>query len=173
MPLTITRANPGDEELVADLGIRTYLDHYADLWTPAGLHAYLQRNFEVAQLRREIEEGHAVEYFIARDSQTPLGFAKLRANRPLPPVHERSGVELEKIYFLRDTTGHGRGAQLMHHLFDHVLARNDALIWLDVLKSNTRGIAFYERLGFARHAEIPFRSDTRDVGMWVMTRDLP
>jgi hypothetical protein len=39
-----------------------------------------------------------------------------------------------------------------------------------VPRSGAGAIRLYERHGFVRRIEIPWATDVRDVGMWVMTR---
>jgi ribosomal protein S18 acetylase RimI-like enzyme len=61
---------------------------------------------------------------------------------------------------------------MLDAVIDRARQRGDRLIWLDVLKSNTGARAFYERHGFEAVGEIPFATDLREIGMWVMARAL-
>ena len=51
-------------------------------------------------------------------------------------------------------------------------AAGEPLVWLDVIKPNEAGVRFYERYGFARVGELPWATDLREVGKWVMVRRL-
>jgi ribosomal protein S18 acetylase RimI-like enzyme len=152
--------------------VRTYLDHYADIWSSEGLSAYLERNFNASRLRRELEPDSGIEYFVLHDGERDAGFAKVAAAREAPGGVGVIGTEIEKIYFLREATGRGHGATLMRHLLAYAAERGERLAWLDVLKTNQGGQRFYERLGFERRGEIPFRTDLFEIGMWIMTRAL-
>jgi ribosomal protein S18 acetylase RimI-like enzyme len=61
---------------------------------------------------------------------------------------------------------------MLEQIIDRARQRGDKLIWLDVLKSNAGARAFYERHGFEVAGEIPFATDLREIGMWVMAREL-
>jgi hypothetical protein len=100
----------------------------------------------------------------------PAGFAKLRLDRPVPGDATGTGVELQKIYVRRASVGSGLGAQLLAAAIDVARAAGEALIWLDVLKTNPGARRFYERHGFLVTGELPFASDLDEQGMWVMTR---
>lgn len=167
--IAISDATPADVELLAELGVRTYLDHHRDLWHPAGLEAYLAVQFDRDKLARDLS-GDAVRYFIARDGERAIGFAKLKRDRELPSGDGARGLELEKIYFLRDAAGRGHGGELLGRIFSVALALEQPFVWLDVVKPNAGAIRFYERHGFVRHCEIPFATDKLDVGLWVMRR---
>jgi len=168
----IRKAVPGDEQVLAGLGVRTYLDHYADIWSPEGLNAYLERNFNLTRLREELAENSGIEYFVLHDGERDAGFAKVAAARAAPGGVGVTGTEVEKIYFLRRATGRGHGETLMRHVLAHAQASGVRVAWLDVLKTNDAGQRFYERLGFERRGEIPFRTDLFEIGMWIMTRSL-
>ena len=170
---TIRPVQPEDAEFLAQLGRQSYLDHYADLWHQPGLDAFLRRSFELSKLRRELRHEPNIRYFfVLSDSGQPVGFAKLKLHQWLPGLRSRNAVLLQKIYFLREAAGQGLGQQLMEYVFDYARQTGKELMWLDVLKSNTGGQRFYERLGFEKYREIPFQTDKMDVGMWVMKKEL-
>jgi ribosomal protein S18 acetylase RimI-like enzyme len=79
---------------------------------------------------------------------------------------------LQKIYFRKSATGKGYGAAMLEHVFDMVRHRSNRRIWLDVLKINVGAQRFYEKSGFARLGEMPFKTDRAEVGMVVMAREL-
>lgn len=167
----IRAATVDDVERLADVGVRSYEDHFAALWTPAGLAAFLTQHFARPKLLRELGGGAGVRYALVLDGDATVGFAKMNEDRPIPPAFGARGLELEKIYFTRAATGHGFGGALMSHVFATAAEIGAATVWLDVLKSNLGGIRFYERHGFMRAGELPFTTDRGEpIGMWVMTR---
>jgi ribosomal protein S18 acetylase RimI-like enzyme len=174
--MTLIRdATLADVALLGQLGRRTYLDHYRELWLPAGLEAYLAAHFAPDKLARELADD-SVRYLLVVDENEAIGFAKLNRDRPLPsPPSSQAdarGLELQKIYFLHQAAGRGHGSRLMAHIFAVGRALGQPLVWLDVLKTNHDGLRFYERHGFVRHGELAFATDKLDVGMWLMHRAL-
>jgi len=45
-------------------------------------------------------------------------------------------------------------------------------VWLDVLENNTGGQQLYQRMGFAKVAQNIFPTDSKDLSMWIMKKDL-
>ena len=165
----IRPATRDDAMLVATLGMAAYCDHYAALWTPAGLARYLDAEFAPARIAADLA-GDDVRWLLAFEERgCAIGFAKTRARSPLPVADER-GLELQKIYFRGDAVGRGHGARLLAAVVDGARADGEPLVWLDVLRSNERGVRFYERHGFVRRGQVPFATDRGEIGMWVMSR---
>jgi ribosomal protein S18 acetylase RimI-like enzyme len=169
--LKVRRAELRDLESVAAIGVRTYLDHYRDLWSPPQLERFLDASFGRAALERDFADP-GVSYLLAHDARTLVGFAKTIDGRPLPNTAQLHGLELQKIYFRREATSRGHGAVLLEHVIGHALARRQPLVWLDVLKSNAAAKRFYEQHGFETIGSDLLRMAERELPMWVMRRVL-
>jgi GNAT superfamily N-acetyltransferase len=170
--LMIRAATSADRDRLSRLGEATYRSHFTAIWSPARLEAYIAAEYGPAALERSLGGADGSLWLIAALADEPIGFAKLNWNRALPIPPDRSGTELQKIYLLDEKTGKGHGGAMLEQIIDRARQRGDKLIWLDVLKSNAGARAFYERHGFAVAGEIPFATDLREIGMWVMARDL-
>lgn len=170
--LILREAAAADIPLLERLGAATYRSHFATIWSPARMEAYIAAEYGAEGLARSLARPDLSVWLIAELDREPIGFAKLNWDRPPPVAPTRSGTELQKIYFLAERTGQGHGAAALAALVDRVKARGDRLFWLDVLKSNAGARAFYERQGFNVVGEIPFATDLEEIGMWVMARDL-
>jgi len=166
----IRYAQPGDEEQIIELGTSTYEAHFGELWTPEGLAAYLAGQFPLAQIRRELEECDAVRYVVAERDGDLIGFAKIVRDRPVTGLEGERGLWLQKLYLLPKVTRQGIGSILIDAVTGIAGALDEPRMWLDVMRSNTGAIRLYERHGFVRRIEIPWATDLRDIGMWVMTR---
>jgi ribosomal protein S18 acetylase RimI-like enzyme len=167
----VRRAGPADLDLVIDIGVRSYRDHYASLWSANGLERYLGEQFDRDRVARELA-GESVRYLVAFVAAQPVGFAKVIVDRAPLAKNGTAGLELQKIYFLGEQVSRGQGALLLRHVLALADELKQPLVWLDVLKSNERAIAFYERHGFVRVGESPFSTDVRDIGFWIMQRSL-
>ena len=164
----IVRAEPADLDIVLELGASTYREHFAAIWSPDGLARYLAGEFDRAAVADEL--GSITTTYLLGLAPAPTGFAKLRLDRAVPGDATGTGVELQKIYVRRAAIGSGLGVQLLAAAIDVARAAGEALIWLDVLKTNPGARRFYERYGFRVTGELPFASDLDEQGMWVMTR---
>ncbi|MFC9788409.1 GNAT family N-acetyltransferase [Rhodococcus sp. NPDC127528] len=168
MTVTIAMAGPGDAAALAVLGEQSYRSHFGALWTPAGLDAYVAVEYGGDRILREIA-GESTGYLLARVDGELAGFAKVTVDREVP-LSDRSGLELEKVYLLPEFTGAGHGSALIGAVLDFADEHGQALVWLDVLKENEGGRRVYERHGFTVAGELPFATDVREIGFWVMTR---
>ncbi|HZP66598.1 MAG TPA: GNAT family N-acetyltransferase [Rudaea sp.] len=149
MSMQIARAS--DARRVREIGVRSYRDHFAALWSAGELDAWLDEEFAVASVAADIEYERAT-YVLWHEHPEDVGYAKLRWSRPAPVGGER-GAELQKIYFLAGSTRHGRGTRLIEACLGLARDRGEPQVWLEVLDDNVRAQALYERTGFARVGE--------------------
>jgi len=170
--LTTRQASAADIPVLERLGEATYRSHFTAIWSPARLEAYIAAEYGAAALAESLARPALAVWLIAEADRVPIGFAKLNWNRALPIPPDRAGTELQKIYLVAEKTGQGHGGAMLEQILDRARQRDDRRIWLDALKSNAGARAFYERHGFAVAGEIPFATDLREIGMWVMARDL-
>ena len=164
----IRSATPADAALVADLGRRTYLEHFEHLWAPAELYEWLDGQFGAAVLAADLATGDA-RYDLLFADDVPMGYAKTRPDRAVTAMQDLRGLELQKIYFLRAATGRGFGSLLLAHILERADASGEPLVWLDVLQSNEGGRRLYERFGFEVVAEKRGLAGN-DLAFFVMVR---
>lgn len=171
-PLHVRDANPDDLETLQDIGCTTYREHFSEIWTAAGMQRFLAADFSSETLTSSLTATEQHLWLLAEDSAgNAMGFAKLNWNSPMP-LGNKAGGELQKIYLLKSATGKGYGEQLLRVICERALARQQHLLWLDVLQSNRAAQDFYARFGFRSCGEIPFSTDLLDIGMQVMAYDL-
>lgn len=166
--ITIRKATTADIDTLREVGCQTYREHFSTLWSPAGMHGFLEQDFSSSALRQSLDFPGRHAWFIAFDQQgNAVGYAKVNWAVPAPLTAE-VGAELQKIYLLKSAAGLGYGKQLLWFVRDEVARRGEQLLWLDVLKTNANAQGFYEAFGFRRMGEIPFSTDLVDIGMVVM-----
>jgi ribosomal protein S18 acetylase RimI-like enzyme len=170
--LAIRDAAPGDLDRLAALGTATYREHFAALWTEAGLESFLERDFSTRALSTTLERRDAHLWLLACDADgVEVGFAKLNWARPVPGSAE-PGAELQKIYLRKSAAGQGYGSVLVEHAIRRARERGEPRLWLEVLKSNQAAQDFYSRSGFAIVGEQPYHTDKYHIGLLVMVRSL-
>lgn len=166
--LRIHQATRTDIDALREVGCRTYQEHFAQIWSPAGLQAFLDRDFSPAALGQSLESSDSQLWLLASDeSSQVVGLAKINWSAPAP-ITAKMGAELRKIYFLKSAAGHGYGRQLVQFICDQAVQRGHNFLWLTVLKSNPDARRFYEACGFESVGEIPFKTDLAEIGMDVM-----
>ena len=166
--LSIREATKADLDALRDVGCETYRQHFAQIWSPAGLQAFLDRDFAPSVLQSSLESSDRHLWLIASDEDSRVvGFSKVNWSTPAPITGEM-GAELQKIYFLKSAAGLGYGKQMLQFISDRAVQHGEHLMWLDVLKSNTNAQRFYEAVGFRTLGEIPFSTDLTEIGMVAM-----
>lgn len=169
--MRIVEVTADEIKTLESIGRTTYLDHYSEIWTPRGIEDYLHRQFDRDKLKNDLRDAN-IRYFIAQVEEKPVGFLKIKSDRKIPKAMAESGLELEKIYLLKEFAGRGLGSALMDFIVVKARELNEKLVWLDVLKSNVRGIKFYRENGFEIVDELEFATDKTEIGMWVMKKTL-
>ncbi len=134
-----------------EIGINSYVPHYAQMWKPGGLEWYLNRCFGDEFLRNELVDAN-VEYYIISSEQENIGILKLVLQRPIPDSDLKNALYLEKIYFIKEWTGKGVGHQLMNFAFDRAKELNCDCVWLVAMDTAEKPIAAYQRAGFTIHS---------------------
>jgi ribosomal protein S18 acetylase RimI-like enzyme len=168
---TIRQALPADLATVREIGIASYVAHFAELWqNQQELQAFLTKDFAEQALEPSLQERNTC-WLLAYEEDTPVGFAKLNFDSPLPTT-ATSGAELQKIYFLPEFAGRGYGKRLYAEVQHRAIEQRQKLLWLDVLKSNVAGQRFYQRQGMAIVGEESYTSISQSVAMWVMAKNL-
>jgi len=166
--LSIREATKADLDALRHVGCETYRQHFAQIWSPAGLQAFLDQDFAPSVLQSSLESSDRHLWLIASDEDSQvIGFSKVNWSTPAPITGEM-GAELQKIYFLKSAAGLGYGKQMLQFISDRAGQRGEHLLWLDVLKSNTNAQRFYEAVGFRTLGEIPFSTDLTEIGMVAM-----
>ncbi|CAI1907913.1 TPA: N-acetyltransferase family protein [Serratia fonticola] len=168
---TIRQALPADLATVREIGIASYLAHFAELWqNQQALQAFLSKDFAEQALEPSLQDRDTC-WLLAYEGETPVGFAKLNFDS-LQAATATLGAELQKIYFLPQFAGRGYGERLYAEIQRRAIERGQPILWLDVLKSNVAGQRFYQRQGMAIVGEESYTSVSQSVAMWVMAKDL-
>ncbi|MFD0276616.1 GNAT family N-acetyltransferase [Kitasatospora sp. NPDC127111] len=151
MNATIRRGTVRDAAAVADLHALSWRTAYAGI-VPAralgdGLAAERRELWTLRLSADYGEPANAPELLIAELDGDTVGFAYL-----VPQPDGR--VLLDNLHVRPGRTGGGIGRALLDEARAHVARRHPgATLYLEVLRDNTRAVAFYERAGGRRTAE--------------------
>jgi diamine N-acetyltransferase len=152
----IRRAGPGDAEVLAELGARTFSDTFAHLYDPQDLADFLAEAYSLERTRADLADPAKAQWLV-EDGGRAIGYA-LAGPCALPhdEVTPACG-ELKRIYFVKDRQGGGMGARLFAEVMDWLQARGPRDVWIGVWSENFGAQRFYERHGFAKVGEYGFR----------------
>ncbi len=169
--LVIQPIGPEQAVELSALCHRIYPQHFAHLWFDDGAW-YQAYSYNERKLRAELADPN-VRYFFARLNDQPVGYIKLTLDSPLNG--ELGGLEVERIYFLKEAAGQGFGKRLIEHAFSMAQQLGKRYVWLHVMDSSADSIAFYQKRGFTPVGEtrLPFEPMKPEFRrMWQMRRVL-
>jgi ribosomal protein S18 acetylase RimI-like enzyme len=90
-----------------------------------------------------------IEYFIAADNGTPVGYLKIILAAQLVGFETLEALEVERIYLYKYAIGKGIGRQLMQVAMHKAKEFKKSIIFLKTMDSSKEAIEFYIKLGFS------------------------
>jgi diamine N-acetyltransferase len=164
---SIRTASVADADALAELGVRTFRETFAKDNTPEDMARYLAEHFGGGLQRAELEDT-SVLFLLLEAEGRPAGYVKLRRG----PPNVRGTRPLEICRFYVDRPWHGRGAavELMRAIEALAVRQAHDDVWLAVWEHNARAIRFYQKHGFVRVGEQPFRLGADVQTDWLMAR---
>lgn len=131
----------------------SFFETYASFNTEADMQHYLQVNFSLETLQKELENP-ATLFFFANWENEIIGYLKLNFAAAQTCVYDPASLEVERIYVLKKYQGLKIGQQLFTKSVAVAREHKCAYLWLGVWEKNTNALAFYRKNGleeFDRH----------------------
>ena len=146
--LSIRRATLADAQLIATLGVETFLASFGAQNTPENLAKHLSKSYGVEIQQRELSDPR-ITYLIAEVGGRTAGYACVRDGLAPACVTGESPVEVLRFYVVKEFHGTGVAQALMDACADDARRRGGRTLWLGVWDQNPRAIRFYTKWGFA------------------------
>lgn len=169
--MKIIKAKQEQIENIIQIGIKSYKEHFSEIWTAKGIDEYLSLQFDFQKISNEMNSDNT-KYFVSYFENRVVGIVKINLKKQIPNSSVERGIELEKIYLLSQFAGKGFGTTMLDFTIKYAKDNGENVIWLDVLKTNLKAIKFYERYGFKIIDQLDFATDKIKTDMWVMKCDL-
>ncbi|HEY6062146.1 MAG TPA: GNAT family N-acetyltransferase [Chitinophagaceae bacterium] len=170
----IRKINIHEAALLSAIALKAYCDHYLHLWFDQG-EWYKKRCFSKEVLEQELADPNNL-FYIAYEGNEPAGFLKLRIDAVLETAPAKNGLELERIYLTKASSGKGIGKQLMELSLSVANQYRKEIIWLKAMDSSIGPIAFYKHMGFeiCGVCRLSFEQMKEEYrGMVIMQKELP
>jgi ribosomal protein S18 acetylase RimI-like enzyme len=146
--LHIRRAVTGDAKLIAGLSAVTFLDTFKGTCTGADMQRFIEQYFNVDRVQTELQDVNDF-YFIACIDGSATGYIRMKEEESdVAIINMHKGIELKRIYVLKEYHSKKIGAALMNFALDFAAEKNYEMIWLGVWEHNERAKAFYNKFGF-------------------------
>jgi ribosomal protein S18 acetylase RimI-like enzyme len=146
--LHIRRAVADDAKLIAELSAITFFDTFKGTCTDDDMQGFIKDYFSIEQVEKELQDNDDF-YFIAFINGNPAGYIRMKEEvSDVEIINKHRGIELKRIYVLKEYHSKKIGAALMNFALDFATEKNYELIWLGVWEHNERARAFYNKFGF-------------------------
>ena len=129
-----------------------YPIYFGDYWEADGLAVYMEDQFGIERLSSDLRS-EKVDYFFIYQNDEVVGFLKLIYETLHKKFDRQRTSELEKIYIAPGFVGKGIGRMAMLDVIKLLYGIGKKALILDVLDTNLKGIAFYEKFGFELHCK--------------------
>ena len=140
------------------IGIKTFVETFAEGNSEENLANYVAEGFSVEKLSNELENKNCQFYFAEMDGRV-LGYLKVNIGDAQSEQQDPDALEIERIYVLQEFHGKEVGSLLYQQALSIAHERKAPYIWLGVWEHNPRAIRFYEKQGF-----IPFDQHIFQLG---------
>jgi diamine N-acetyltransferase len=124
---------------------------------------YLNEGFSIDKLTTELNNKNA-EFYFATLKDNVIGYLKLNFGQSQTEFQDDKGLEIERIYVLKDFHGKSVGQLMYDKAIDDARHKNSDFVWLGVWEENTRAINFYKKNGFVEF--------DKHILNWAMTSRL-
>ncbi|CDR25390.1 GNAT family N-acetyltransferase [Staphylococcus schweitzeri] len=157
-------------ELVT-LAKQTFYATFGEYYDDKDFELFFNENYTVEKFTQEINHVDSFHYFYQEDGAN-VGYIKMNINSAQTEEMGETYLEVQRIYFLKDFQGGGRGSQLIA-LAEKIAQEHDKhKIWLGVWEHNPRAQAFYQRHGFTVVGEHHFQTgEVTDTDL-IMEKEL-
>nr|WP_251130792.1 N-acetyltransferase [Exiguobacterium sp. s157] len=147
--ITIKACTIEDVDALRTISIETFTETFEAENDPAHLAAYLERAYNVAQLKKELSNPDSQFFFAMLDGEV-AGYLKVNANNAQTEAMGEEAFELERIYVRRAFQGSGVGKALYDQAIRCANELKKREIWLGVWEHNHKALAFYRKHGFVQ-----------------------
>lgn len=143
----IEPCRPEQLDTLIALAKKTFADTYSGKNSPESIQEYLDQNFTADQILPQFSKP-SILYFLVFLENEMVGYLKLNYLETQTDVHDPEGLEIERIYVLKDYHGKGLGKLMVEKAKEIALESGLKFIWLGVWRENHQAILFYEKMGF-------------------------
>lgn len=134
-------------EQLQKISRQTFSDTFSAVNTGENMKKYVDEQFSLEQLTKELNNKNAAFYFAMLDNNA-IGYLKLNFGQAQTELKDDKAVEIERIYVLKNFHGKNVGQILYEKAMQIARQMNADYVWLGVWEENARAIRFYKKNGF-------------------------
>jgi len=132
---------------------------------------FLEKGFNEEKLLNEINNADS-EFYFAMVENKLAGYMKINFRNAQTEYKEENGIELERIYVLKQYLGNMLGQALFNKALEIAMENKMDYLWLGVWEHNPRAISFYKKNGLTEFSSHIFRVGDDDQIDIIMRKNL-
>jgi diamine N-acetyltransferase len=145
--IVIKKASIEDIVKLQIIGRQTFYETFAERNTEENMRKYLDEVFSIDRLTTELNNQESEFYFAVFENQV-IGYLKINTGNAQTELQDKSALEIERIYVLKEYQGKKIG-QLLYETALQIAVRAKAeYLWLGVWEENHKAKNFYIKNGF-------------------------
>jgi len=169
--LEIIKAGPDDVFKLQEIGRTTFYETFSPFNKEENMKEYLFHSFSTEKLKKELNDDNSRFYF-AYIGNTLAGYLKVNWGRSQTEIKDSFGLEIERIYVLKEYQGRRIGLLLYEKAIDIARKRSAGYVWLGVWENNHKALRFYRKNGFEEFDRHVFRLGKESQTDLMMKLDL-
>lgn len=145
--IEITKVKHADIAELQVISRQTFFETFADHNTADDMQKYLDNNLSTDKLKSELADKNS-EFYFATIVNKVIGYLKINFGQAQTELKDKSSLEIERIYVLKDFHGKKVGQVLYDKAIAIAKQAKADYVWLGVWEKNPRAINFYKKNGF-------------------------
>lgn len=167
----IKKVSINDIIQLQEIGRKTFFETFSESNTEENMTQYLEEGFSVEKLSEELNEANSEFYFAVID-KVVVGYLKINHGQSQTEMQDNEGLEIERIYVLKEYHGKKAGQFLYEHAMQIAETNKVNFVWLGVWEENLRAISFYKKNGFVEFDKHIFVLGTDEQTDIMMKKNL-
>lgn len=167
----IKKVSINDIIQLQEIGRKTFFETFSESNTEENMTQYLEEGFSVEKLSEELNEANSEFYFAVID-KAAVGYLKINRGQSQTEMQDKEGLEIERIYVLKEYHGKKAGQFLYEHAMQIAETNKVNFVWLGVWEENHRAISFYKKNGFVEFDKHIFVLGTDEQTDIMMKKNL-
>mgnify|MGYP002653514718 CR=1 FL=1 len=154
------------------IGRETFAQTFSQDNSPEEMAKYLDKKFSVEKLTEELQNPDSEFYFAEKNGRV-AGYLKLNSGAAQTEEMEGTGLEIERIYVLKEFHWQKVGQVLFEKAVELAKKKDADYLWLGVWEKNERAINFYKKNGFSEAGSHIFKLGDEEQTDLIMRLNIP
>lgn len=145
--IEIRKVDINEIDSLQKISKQTFYEAFSAVNTEENISKFFAEKYSREKLTAELNDLNSDFFFVLVDNRI-VGYLKLNFGQSQTEIKDEKGLEIERIYVLKEFHGKKVGQLLYEKAMEIARLKNMSYIWLGVWEENPRAIRFYKKNGF-------------------------